>query len=483
MAEGFHPVILSGGSGTRLWPASREHFPKQFLAFGGDATLLQETMARLRALERARPPLVIANADHRFLVADQVGAPIRTPSGGASAPEIVLEPVARGTAAAVAVAALRVQAREPEVILGVFPADHRIRDQDAFGDAVQAAMEAAAAGHLVTLGIKPTRAETGYGYVQPGASLGLKDGDGFRAASFVEKPDHEKAEVLLRDGRFFWNAGIFAFRADVILAELARHAPETLDACRRALAGATEDLGFLRLDASAFAEAPSASLDKAVMERTTKAAVIPCEIGWSDLGSWDELWEAGERDADGNVAEGHAELLDCRGTYVRGEAGLTAVLGLEDAVVVNTGDAVLVTTRGRSQEVRRVVEALRRSGRAEANLPRRVYRPWGDYQSVHRGQRFQVKEIVVKPGGKLSLQKHFHRSEHWIVVGGVALVTRDDEQVLLHEFDSIVIPVGAVHRLENPGKIDLHLIEVQSGPYLEEDDIVRLEDAYGRDTR
>lgn len=467
------PVLLSGGSGSRLWPLSRELYPKQFLALCSERTMFQDTALRVGDAVAFSAPLIVCNQEHRFLVAEQLRQSGVKPRG------ILLEPMGRNTAAACALAALTVGASDPEALLLVLPADHEIRDPRAFQAAIATASRAAAAGRLVTFGITPTAPETGYGYIRRGRFLQGVDG-AFEVAAFVEKPTLEVARSYLEDGGYAWNSGMFLFPAGQLLAELERHAPAVVAACRAALEGGQADLDFFRLDAAAFAKAPGISIDCAVMERTDAAAVVPCDIGWTDVGAWSALWDVGTKDADGNVLVGDVLMEGSRDCYVRSENHLTAVVGLENAVVVVVDDAVLVADRDHAQDVKRIVDRLKRDGRSEPINHRKVHRPWGSYQSLHTGDRFQVKSLTIAPGSQLSLQKHHHRAEHWVVVNGTALVTKGEEQVLVYENQSIYIPIGTVHRLENPGKVPLTIIEVQSGSYLGEDDIVRLEDSYGR---
>ena len=469
----IHPVVLSGGAGVRLWPMSRERFPKQLLNLTSDRSMIQETVRRVSDPERFTAPLVICNEEHRFVIAELLR------HGGTGPAGIVLEPVGRNTAAAVAVAALRISALEPEALMLVLPADHLIRDEPAFMAVVERAAAAAAAGHLVTFGIVPTAPETGYGYIRRGAALPGADGV-FRVAAFVEKPSRERAQAYIDGGDHFWNSGMFLFPAAKVLAELERFEPLVLAACRAALSGAASDLDFCRLEPAAFATAPSTSIDYAVMERTDSAVVVPADIGWTDVGAWSALWEIGAKDASGNVEIGDVLSRDSRNCYIRSEGVLTAAVGVEDTVIVVTDDAVMVAARDKVGEIKGLVEELKRRGRDEPVNHRKVHRPWGFYQGLHTGDRFQVKRLTVNPGAKLSLQLHYHRAEHWIVVNGTALVTRGDEQVLLRENESMFIPLGTPHRLENPGRVPLNLIEVQSGAYLGEDDIVRLGDTYGR---
>ena len=466
------PVILSGGSGTRLWPVSRESFPKQLWPLISDRSMLQETALRARGPDFA-PPVVVCNEEHRFLIAEQLR------EAGIAGARIVLEPVGRNSAPAIAAAALLVAETDPDAVLWMMAADAAIGDVPALHRALDQAASAARAGHVVTFGARPTAPETGYGYIEAGAALpGLP---GVHAlARFVEKPDAEAAAAMLASGQYLWNSGMFVFTASTLLAELAAHAPAVLDAVGKAVAARKTDLDFIRLDPEAFAACPSISLDYAVAERTAHAAVVPAELGWSDVGSWTALWELGAKDAAGNVVLGDAVLAGAENCYVRSDGMLVAVVGLKDAVVVVTKDAVLAADRAHAQAVKPLVDRLRAAGRKEAVAHNRAYRPWGFYESLIAGERFQVKRIVVAPGRKLSLQKHFHRAEHWVVVSGSALVTRDAETLLVHENESVYLPLGCVHRLENPGKIPLTLSEVQSGAYLGEDDIVRLEDTYGR---
>ncbi len=469
----IHPVILSGGSGTRLWPLSRALYPKQLLALTGAQTLLQETALRLKGIEGAAGPLVVCNHEHRFLIAEQLL------EAGVEAAGIVLEPMGRNTAPAVAVAALRAVAADREAVLLVLPADHLIRDLAAFGAAIGIGVRAAEAGRLVTFGIRPLRAETGYGYIEQGA--GLKGVEGaFEVARFVEKPSPEVAEDLVASGRHHWNSGIFAFRADVFLAELERHAPEVLAATKAAFEGATQDLDFTRLDADAFARAPSISIDYAVMEKTDRAAVIPVEMGWSDVGSWAALWEESEKTAEGNVLIGDVYTHDVAGSFIRSDGRLLAAIGVSDLIVVETQDATLIASKDRAQDVKGAVEHLEKNSRTEHIAHVRVHRPWGWYQGMDAGPGFQVKRLMLKPGAKLSLQLHRKRAEHWVVVSGQARVTRERDVFELFPNQSTYIPPETRHRLENPGKEPLFVIEVQSGDYLGEDDIERFDDVYGR---
>lgn len=468
------PVLLSGGSGSRLWPMSRELYPKQFLALASDRSMLRDTAERVRDPLRFAAPIVVCNHEHRFLIAEQLR------QSGIAPKAIALEPAARNTAPACAVAALLAARDVPDALLLVLPADHVIGDAAAFADAVAKAAAAAAEGRLVTFGISPAGPETGYGYIRQGAPLPGCDGV-YEVAAFIEKPARDKAERMLAEGGYAWNSGMFVFPVDLLLAELERHTPAVLDAARRAVEEGETDLDFLRLDEAAFAAAPSISIDYGVMERTDRAAVAPCAIDWTDVGAWSALWEVAAKDGDGNALFGDVIVEGARGSYVRADDGrLTALVGLDDVVVVTTADAVLVAAKDKAQDVKAVVERLKRDGRPEPVTHRTVHRPWGQFQGIHAGERFQVKHLRIKPGARISLQKHHHRAEHWVVVNGTALVTRGDEEIYVYENQSVHIPVGTVHRLENPGKVPLDIIEVQSGAYLGEDDIVRFEDSYGR---
>jgi mannose-1-phosphate guanylyltransferase/mannose-6-phosphate isomerase len=461
------PVILSGGSGTRLWPLSREAYPKQFLPLVGDDTMLQATWKRVASIAGAAP-IVVANQEHRFMAAEQLRECKVLPQA------LILEPVGRNTAPAIAIAALQALASGDDALLLVLPSDHVVRNEAAFHTAVKQAAIAAEAGKLVTFGIVPTAPETGYGYIKAAADEGVRAVD-----RFVEKPDLATAEQYVASGEYFWNSGMFLFKASRYLKELETLQPAILAACRNALDKAARDNDFIRLDAEAFAASPNDSIDYAVMEKTADAAVVPLDAEWNDVGSWSALWEVSDKDADGNACHGDVIALDCKDSYAYGNR-LIAMVGLQDVVVVETDDAVFVGHKDRVQDVKEIVGQIKRDGRSEAAAHRKVYRPWGAYDSIDNGDRFQVKRITVKPGATLSLQMHHHRAEHWIVVSGTAEVTRGDEVILLSENQSTYIPLGVTHRLKNPGKLPLELIEVQSGSYLGEDDIVRFEDQYGR---
>ncbi|MBL8253179.1 MAG: mannose-1-phosphate guanylyltransferase/mannose-6-phosphate isomerase [Candidatus Competibacter sp.] len=466
------PVILSGGSGTRLWPLSREAYPKQFLPLVDQNTMLQNTALRIAGLADVATPLVVCNQEHRFMVAEQLRAI------GIQPATAILEPVGRNTAPAVAVAALHAQCDGADPTLLILPADHVIADVEGFRAAVRQVATHAEAGRLITFGIVPTAPETGYGYIKAGAPL---DDSGVCAVErFVEKPDADTAQTYFQSGTYSWNSGMFMFRASSFLAELEQFAPAVLAACQQALATGRADRDFLWLDGAAFAACPKDSIDYAVMEKTDHAVILPLEVGWNDVGSWSALWEVGERDGDGNIARGDVIEVDTRDSYVDATSRLVATVGVEHLVVVETADAVLVATKDRVQDVKTVVDRLKARRRPEGSSHRKVYRPWGFYDSIDLDQRFQVKRIMIKPGACISSQMHHHRAEHWVVVSGTARVHRGDEEYLLTDNQSTYIPVGVPHRLTNPGKIPLEIIEVQSGSYLGEDDIVRFEDIYGR---
>jgi mannose-1-phosphate guanylyltransferase/mannose-6-phosphate isomerase len=465
------PVVMCGGAGTRLWPVSRESMPKQFTPLIGETSTFQQLLERITAPDLFARPIVITSADFRFVVAEQLR------ECGVEA-DIVLEPARRDSGPAVAVAAALAAARDPQAIVLVLAADHVVRKPEEFRAACREAATAARAGMIVTFGIRPTRPATNYGYIRPGRPL--NGGATFAVDAFVEKPDAATAAGYVADS-YLWNSGNFLFRADVMLAEIARFEPAMAEAAQAAVAEQTRDLDFLRLAAEPFARAPKKSIDYAVMERTELAAVVPADMGWTDLGSWSAVWELLDHDADGNATHGPVVTLDSKNVLVRSdESVLTTVIGLDDVIVIATADAVLVAARDKAEEVKALVERLKTQNRREAVEHRRIYRPWGYYQSIDTGGRYQVKRIVVKPGAKLSLQKHFHRAEHWVVVKGTAEVTVNAEVRPIHENESIYVPIGSTHRLANPGKIPLELIEVQVGSYLGEDDIVRIDDVYDR---
>jgi len=465
------PVLLAGGTGTRLWPVSRDAMPKQFLPLEAERSTYQQALARVADASMFSAPIVMTSGDFRFFArrqAEELGL----------APTVVLEPVRRDSAPAIAAAAMIARRRDPDAVVMTLAADHVIRDLDLFLAACLAGRDAALAGHIVTFGIRPTDPRTSYGYIRRGGALSA---DGVHAvAAFAEKPDAATAATYVDQG-YLWNSGNFLFRADVLIEELRHFEPEMTAAVEAAVANATDDLGFIRLDPKAFASAPQKSIDYAVMERTDRAAVVEGKFGWSDIGSWDAVYAVAEHGPHGNAETGSVLAVDTENCLIHSPGRLTAVLGVKDLVVVTTPDAVLVMPRDRAEQVKGLVGKLKAAGHHEATDHRRMHRPWGHYESVDSGERFQVKRIVVTPGGTLSLQKHLHRAEHWVVVRGTAEVTIGAEVKILHENESIYVPSGAVHRLVNPGKIPLELIEVQTGSYLGEDDIVRLEDVYRRD--
>ena len=464
------PVILSGGAGTRLWPLSREMYPKQLLALTGKHTMLQDTVLRLGGITGAESPIVVCNEAHRFTVAEQLRAL------GVKASAILLEPMGRNTAPAVALAALEAQAIDPQATLVVAPADHVIRLLRVFQTAAEVAAGLAEGGKLVTFGIVAHAPETGYGYIRRG------DGEGpaYPVAQFIEKPPLDVAAQFVASGDYFWNSGMFVFKAGRYLAELEAFAPDILEASRAAFRAARKDLDFIRIDKVEFEKCRGESIDYAVMEKTRDAVVLPLDAGWSDVGSWSSLFDALPADEEGNVLQGDVLVHDTHDCYVHSTSRLVAAVGMDDHIIVETKDAVLVAPKERVQDVKELVAAIKKAGRSESSLHREVFRPWGSYDSIDSGERFQVKRLTVKPGGVLSLQMHHHRAEHWIVVQGTARITCNDKIFLLSENESTYIPVGASHRIENPGKVPLHIVEVQSGSYLGEDDIVRFEDNYGR---
>jgi mannose-1-phosphate guanylyltransferase/mannose-6-phosphate isomerase len=464
----FVPVVLCGGSGTRLWPLSRSYLPKQFLPLVSERTMLQETLSRLQGLEGAQAPIAIANEEHRFLVAEQLREISRAPQA------VLLEPAGRGTAAATAAAALLLPDRASVML--VMAADHAITNLPQFHAAIGSAVRLAAEGALVVFGVAPASPHTGYGYIRQGTPRS----DAYVVERFVEKPDLETAKGFLAAGGYLWNSGIFVFRADRYLAELERHRPDIVAAVKRAMDAAQRDVDFVRPERAAFLAAPEDSIDRAVMEKTRDAVVVPARFGWSDVGSWSALWSLGAKDALGNVSQGDVLARDSHGCYLRSEGRLIAAVGIENLVIIETSDALLVSTRENADDVKLTVEQLKRSKRTEHAIHRRVYRPWGYYESIDAGERFQVKRLMIKPGARLSLQLHRRRAEHWVVVSGEAKVTRGDEELRLGANQSTYIPTGARHRLENAGTEPLYVIEVQSGDYFGEDDIERFADDYRR---
>lgn len=481
------PVILSGGSGTRLWPLSRELYPKQLLPLVGRSTMLQATVARLSGIPDITEPIIVANESHRFMIAQQMQQINAAPSA------IMLEPVGRNTAPAAAVAALHASSKGKDPLLLVLPADHVIRDTAAFQAAVTEGVKYAMDGKLITFGIVPSAPETGYGYIKEGKELKVEVKEkvsrltphasrftAFTVARFEEKPGPAKAQSFVQSGDYLWNSGMFMFRASAYLKELKCHAPEILKACEKALKNSVKDFDFLRLDEKAFSKCPGDSIDYAVMEKTKAAVVIPLDAGWSDVGSWSSLWEVLPKDKQGNAFSGDIIAHNLKNSFIFAGKRLVAAIGMKDCIIVETSDAVLVTHKDEAQKVKYIVEELKKQKRDEALLHLRVNRPWGAYECIDSSDRFQVKRITVNPGASLSLQKHRQRAEHWIVVKGTARVTRGRDVMTIRENESTYIPLGVKHRLENPGRIPLELIEVQSGRYLGEDDIVRFEDRYGR---
>lgn len=465
------PVILSGGAGTRLWPLSRSQYPKQFLSLAAQNTMIQETLLRLEGIDVASP-IVICNESHRFIVADQL-AQINVKN-----PFIILEPLGRNTAPAIAAGAFKAQALDKDAVMVVLPSDHVIQNKAVLAHGVELACKTAAEGFLVTFGITPTAPETGYGYIK----AEVKSGDSvFPLDKFVEKPNRETAQKYLDSGEYFWNSGMFVFKASTFLAELQHFEPEIFASVEAAYTKATVDVDFIRLEKESFATSPSRSIDYAVMEKTSKGKVIPLDAGWNDVGAWSALWEVNKKDENQNVIFGDVLTQNTKDSYIYSQGRLVAAVGLRNMVVVETKDAVLVAERSQVQGVKDIVEELKRQERHSCVEENQVgVRPWGSYEAIERGHRYKVKHITVKPGAKLSVQMHYHRAEHWIVVSGTALVRNGDQELLLGENQSTFIPLGTVHALENPGKVPLELIEVQSGPYLEEDDIIRFEDRYGR---
>ncbi len=467
------PIILAGGSGTRLWPLSRQLYPKQLIDIYNKKTMLQNTILRLEGLEDSGSPIVVCNEEHRFMTAEQLRK-INIDSGA-----IILEPVGRNTAPAIAVAALKAMENNQDPTLLILPADHVIEKVSKFHDAIYSGLEFADQDNLITFGIIPDSPQTGYGYIKKGELL-QESIDACKIDSFVEKPDRKTAEEYLDSGSYTWNSGMFMFKASAIINELEAHAPKIIQSCKKVISAAALDLDFLRLGLEEFQQVPSDSIDYAVMEKTSKGIVIPLDAGWNDMGSFDALWQTGQKDENQNVIKGNVLIHDVKETYINSEKSLIAAVGLEKFVIVETKDAVFISPRDRVQDVKKIVKQLKDENRSEAINHSKVYRPWGSYETIDIEPRFQVKRITVKPGAKLSLQKHFHRAEHWTVVSGSAIITRGEEELLLKEDQSTYIPLGTLHRLENPGKIPLELIEVQTGSYLGEDDIVRYDDVYGR---
>ncbi|OGR28417.1 MAG: mannose-1-phosphate guanylyltransferase/mannose-6-phosphate isomerase [Desulfobacterales bacterium RIFOXYA12_FULL_46_15] len=467
------PVILAGGSGTRLWPLSRDLFPKQLINIDNTHTMLQNTILRLEGIEEINSPIIVCNEAHRFMTAEQLRQITIQPEA------IVLEPVGKNTAPAVAIAALKSMELKNDPILLILPADHVIGNIPEFHCVIKAGYECAQKDKLITFGIVPDSPETGYGYIRKGDLLETLSG-ACRIDAFVEKPDFETAKKYIASGSYCWNSGMFMFKASAIIKEFEKYAPTFIKLCREAISTGSQDLDFLRLDKDVFSRIPSDSIDYSVMEKTLNGVVIPFNGGWNDLGSFDALWQTGSKDENRNVIRGDVLLHDVKDSYVSSESSLVTAVGIDKFVIVETKDAILVCPRDRVQDVKKIVLKLKNQGRNESVTHRKVYRPWGSYETMDIEQRFQVKRITVKPGAKLSLQKHFHRAEHWTVVSGTAVITRGNEEILLKEDQSTYIPLGTLHRLENPGKIPLELIEVQTGSYLGEDDIVRLDDVYGR---
>ncbi len=466
------PVILSGGSGTRLWPVSRKLYPKQFIPLRENRSLFQDTVARVKSLDEGiQSPIIICNDEHRFMAAEQLR------QEGVDHADIVLEPVGRNTAPAITLAALCALQRDKNAIILVLPADHILNQQEQFKEAIALAASLSANEKLVTFGIKPTRPETGYGYIKAGSQVMQ---GAYQVEKFVEKPALDKAQTYLQSGEYSWNSGMFMFKASTLLAELEKYQPEIAASVTTAYGSQQKDLDFIRIDKDEFSACKSESIDYAVMENTDNAVVVALSSDWNDVGSWHALWESSLQDENNNALTGDVLLEDCQGCYVHSSNRLVTAVGMKDAVIVETADAIMVAPRDQSQKVKDIANKLNNSTREEAQIHRKVYRPWGDYESIDNAERFQVKRITVKPGERLSLQKHHHRAEHWIVVNGTAVVTCDDKEFLLSENESTYIPIGAIHRLENPGKIPLELIEVQSGTYLGEDDIERFDDKYGR---
>ena len=470
------PIILCGGTGTRLWPLSRQSYPKQYLNLLQDNkyTLLQKTFKRIAKLNTLQSPIFITNEEHRFIIAEQIR------QMGVKDKSIILEPFVRNTGPAIAVAALEAIRKGEDPNLLVLASDHYIKDENKFLDAISYALKESIKGKLVTFGVIPTSAETGYGYIKAATSINLGSLEPLKVLDFIEKPDKKNAEKFVQNDHYLWNSGIFMFKASVILEELRKHEPKIIDYCEKSLEHNHIDLEFKRLKKEFFEKCSNISIDKAVMEKTKKGTVIPLDVGWSDLGSWSSIWDISEKDIEGNVNIGKVKTIDSKNNYLRSENRLVVGIGLENLIIVETNDAILVANKESIQKVKNVVNELKKEGQSEGVNHRKIYRPWGNYVSVVEGERWQVKRIEVKPGASLSLQMHHHRTEHWIVVTGTAEVEIDSERLIIGENKSIYIPLGSTHRLSNPGKISLVLIEVQSGSYLKEDDIVRIEDMYGR---
>ncbi len=470
------PVILCGGTGTRLWPLSRASYPKQYLALNTNSkqSLLQQTQERLKGLKNLKNPLLLCNEDHRFIVAEQMRQINIKPEA------IILEPIGRNTAPAITVAALKATEAGTDPLLLILSADHEIRDEKEFLRVIQAGTKYANAGRLVTFGIVPKSAETGYGYIEAKTQLVNKELVGIPIEKFIEKPKKETAEQLIQDPRFTWNSGMFLFKASVILSELTRLMPDMVNACKQALEEDVADLDFLRLDKKSFMKCPNISIDIAIMEKTQLGTVLPLNAGWNDVGSWNTLWKTAEKNTEGNLISGKVIAENSKNCYLRSENRLIVGLGIEDLIIVETNDAVLVAHRNQAQNIRNIVQKLDQQGRPEGKTHTKIYRPWGHYTSIVTGSRWQIKLIEVKPNASLSLQMHHHRAEHWVIVKGTALIEKDGKKELLSENESTFIPLGCKHRLSNPGKMPLELVEIQSGAYLNEDDIIRFEDSYGR---
>lgn len=466
------PVILAGGSGTRLWPLSRKHYPKQLLKLFGDKTMLQQTLLRLQGVPNLAPPIVVCNEEHRFMVAEQLH------EIGQQKSSIILEPIARNTAPALALAAIHARTLADSPILLVLSADHMIKEVDVFQSALSNAIEAASLGYLATFGVQPTRPETGYGYIK--AASASSSAAFFPVTQFVEKPNLATAEKYLDEGCYYWNSGMFVFQTQVFLQELQAQSPDVVIAAEQAKVWAVQDLDFIRVDKESFAQAPNISIDYALMEKSQNVVCVPLDAGWSDVGDWKSFWDLSDKDGAGNSLIGDSIDIDSTNTLVFSQDKLVATLGVNNLMIINTPDAVLVADKSQAQQVKSIITQIEKQNRSEHLQHREIYRPWGCYDAIDSGDRYQVNRIRVKPGGSLSLQIHHHRAEHWIVVKGTALVQKGDETILLSENESTYIPVGTKHRLSNPGKIPLEIVEVQSGPYLRDDDVIRYEDSYGR---